>query len=145
MSMWKKLANPNKQIREKDDIVTDFKLRAPFWNCKPSNYDISPEYLNLIDQLDQNLEKLFKGEVDMGNAGVLDDIIYCMKAEELKKLDFQRIEHKKIILSLDTRRKSDKKDCEIELGYLRTDLQKNTQEQKVYCDLIRSQEFIKKF
>lgn len=140
MSILKKFFSIKKD-KEQEEFEKDFKLRTPFWDYVSKNYKISSEFLNYIQQIDKDLEKIINGEIDMGNGNVLDDGILLVKEEELKKLEIQRNDHRVLNHYYDIRKFVDQKGFKKELEYLQEELVKNKEKQKIYVDFIASQEF----
>lgn len=99
MSFFKEVKQ-QKQLDDTTEIVDDFRRQVPFWSYRASNYRILESYQELTDQLDECLEKLFKGEIDDGNADVLDNIIVDSARLALMNLSTQRKEHEDSIKNL---------------------------------------------
>lgn len=97
-----KLLNGKKQKNHEnsDESTMKFDRRIPKWEYRPSEYYNLKRFDNLKTELDEYLEKLFKGEIDSGNGNVLDNLISDVMNETIKEIGRQRVNHKDTIEGL---------------------------------------------
>lgn len=83
-----------KAVDDTMEIVNDFICQTPFWNYQVSEYRNYEPFENLTPILEDHLERLFEGELDAGNADVLDCLIADYAREAVKHLKRQHIHHR---------------------------------------------------
>lgn len=127
MNLFKK-TNPTRVVDDTETIVSDFKLRAPFWSYRTVPYREYVPFVEFISAIDGYLERLFQGEIDDGNGDVLDNMICDMARQAEKDLDKQHIEHGDTIKSFDIRNQGDKKAFMHERDLLQAEIQENEQQ-----------------
>ena len=111
--------------RKKNDaeyIADDFTLRTPFSGYRPVGYRISPEIYSFKKELDRCLARLFKGELDSGNANTLDNLIFDVTNSAAEDVNRQHTSHTDRINSLWIRRQGDRMSISVELETLRREL-----------------------
>ena len=133
-----------KKEQEGEVIVKDFKRRIPFWGYRPVNYKITEQFRDYKTEIDAYLEKLFKGEIDSGNADILDNMIIDCARQAEKDLVNQHSEHRDSIKSFDVRAASDKRAFELHLEQIRLRLMENRERQKKYLQLLDDDEFLRR-
>ena len=129
---------------EAELIVNDFTQRTPFAGYRPVSYKIEPAFIGLKAEIDDHLKELFKGDVDSGNADVLDGMIIDRARHAEKDLKRQRSHHIDSIKSFDIRAAGDRKAFESHLTKLNEKLQENLSLQARYKRLLEKDEFISK-
>ena len=96
-----------KMVDDEKEVVRDFTRRTPFWGHRTVSYRDFAPLMNLKEELDAYLEKLFQGEIDDGNADVLDNIIFDRVRQALEDLKYQSVEHEDMNCSFENRADSD--------------------------------------
>ena len=96
-----------KMVNDENEIVSDFTRRTPFWDYRSISYRDFAPLMNLKEELDEHLEKLFKNELDDGNANVLDCIIFDRVRQALEDLKYQSVRHEDMNCSFENRADSD--------------------------------------
>lgn len=108
-------------VDDNKSVVHDFRLRSSvigYESYRPCEYRL---YFKLADdekvlhKLDDHLVNLFNGEVDDGNADMLDDVLFSTLREAMCDLENQRCEHMDIIRRLSVRHKADYTDIKMML------------------------------
>ena len=127
MSFFKR-AKTTKVMDDTETIVTDFKLRAPFWSYRTVPYREYEPFISFKPEIDGYLERLLQGEIDDGNGDVLDNLINDMARQAEKDLDKQRTEHGDTIKSFDIRNQGDKRAVKHELDLLQSEIGENEQQ-----------------
>lgn len=140
MSIFK-MNRPNKVVDDAPVVVRDFNRRTPFWSYRTSDYKPYPPFARFKEDIDAYLEKLFAGDIDDGNADVLDTMISDVLRQAEHDLAHQRTEHHDVIVSFGIRAKSDKLAFERELQKRSEALEQNLQEQNEIRQRLRKNEF----
>ena len=98
-------------IQEADTqiIKTDFTQRTPFSTYIPVGYKILSKYSLYRLSIDVYMENLSAGELDYGNADVLDELIDDVALQAEADLDYQKAEHIGMIDNFAIRREADQK------------------------------------
>ncbi len=114
-------------------IADDFCLRYSFDSYRPVDYRIyhKLDEKEMISRLDEHLGKLFAGDVDAGNAEMLDAFLFGIAGEAISDANTQHCRHRDTIRRLIVRRKSDREDLKLlrnaraaELETMRADYEK---------------------
>ena len=118
--------------------VYDFARRFPFESYRPTDYSMyhKLEDSTLKRQLDRHLKVLLAGDVDWGNANMLDGYLCSLAAEAAVDLMLQQREHQDMIHRLQARRWSDREDFVELLNKLRKDLHQLEEEYKTVCQML---------
>lgn len=106
MAIFKE-ADGMKMVDDEKVVVKDFVRRTPFWGHRNISYHDYEPLMNLKQELDEYLEKLFHGEIDDGNADVLDNIIFDRVRQAMEDLKYQSVEHEDMNCSFENRVDSD--------------------------------------
>lgn len=98
-------------------VVHDFRLRLTdpsYESYRTVDYRLyhKLEEDEMIPLLDDHLAKLFAGEVDSGNAGILENTIFAAAVEAVSDLRRQKVDHDDTIRRLINRRTADRQDIE---------------------------------
>lgn len=96
-----------KMVDDERVVVKDFTRRTPYWGYRNIAYRDFEPLTNLKQELDEYLDKLFQGELDDGNADVLDNIIFDRVRMALEDLKYQSIMHEDMNCSYENRVESD--------------------------------------
>ena len=96
-----------KMVNDEKEVVSDFTRRTPFWGHRTISYRDFEPLKQLKEELDAYLDKLFQGEIDDGNADVLDNIIFDRIRQALEDLVYQSVEHEDMNCSFKNRADSD--------------------------------------
>ncbi len=96
-----------KTVDDERIVVKDFIRRIPFWGHRNIAYRDFEPLINLKQELDEYLENLFHGEIDDGNADVLDNIIFDRVRQAMEDLKYQSVEHEDMNCSFENRVDSD--------------------------------------
>lgn len=99
-------------IDDSRSVVYDFMRRFVYESYRTVEYCMYPklEEQELKAKLDVHLDALLAGEVDDGNANMLDQIIFAPAREGVMALRRQHYNHQDTIRRLIARRKSDRQD-----------------------------------
>ncbi len=102
-------------VDDSRSVVNDFKLRSTVTGCesyRTVEYRLyhKLEESEMLPLLDDCLAKLFAGEVDDGNADMLDSLIFGAAREALPDLGRQHCDHIDILRRLTIRRIADRDD-----------------------------------
>ena len=96
----KERKSASKAIDDAQVVTNDFVRPIPYWSYRPVAYKSYKPLDTLIPVLDSYLERLFNGEIDEGNADVLDNIIYDYANQAMSDISNQRVAHISIIKDL---------------------------------------------
>ncbi len=124
-----------------EEAVHDFTLRTPYWSYRPVPYRSYAPLDGLQAELDRRLDALFSGDIDEGNANVLDGLVFDVVRQARADLDRQLASHRDMIASLGLRPAGDSAQFTQQLGYLKEDLKQNLEEQAVVIKLLRRDEY----
>ena len=122
-----KLFNYKRSTQKMEDpekIVCDFKGQTPYWSCRPVEYKIKPDFIELKAELNSYLEKIFKGEIDEGNSNFLDNIIADYMKQALHDLEHQKVLHHDALKNYSCNTLAMKQAFETHQKYLETELEK---------------------
>ena len=126
---------------ESEETVHDFTLRAPYWSYRSVPYRSYAPLDELQAELDRYLDALFTGDIDEGNAGVIDSLVFDVFRRAKADLDRQRASHRDMIESLGLRPVGDSAQFSEQLEYLNEDLKQNKEEQAVVKTLLRRDDY----
>lgn len=87
------LFRKTRPAEEHEDNKSDFMKQTPYWSTRPVKYTVMRSFIELKDELDRYLDRLFKGDIDEGNADVLDNIIADHTNAALNDLAIQKSDH----------------------------------------------------
>ena len=87
------LFRKTRPAEEHEDRKSDFMKQTPYWSTRPVQYTVMRSFIELKDELDRYLDRLFKGDIDEGNADVLDNIIADHTNAALNDLAIQKSDH----------------------------------------------------
>lgn len=132
---------PTQAADDSQEVVNDFTRRAPFCSYRPVPYRFYDPLVNLKDDLDGYLERLFQGEIDDANGDVLDCLIFDVVRQAVEDLKKQRVNHQDAIISFGIRAESDRAAFEDQLARLRTDLEETRSEQTFVSGLLKRGEY----
>jgi len=104
------LLKRNKPASEQK-IARDFRLRSPFGNYRPVDYESYKPFIEFKPVIDGYLDKLFATgtALDEGCKDAIDPLIADMAAKAEQHLARQRIEHANEIQGLSSRRSGDQR------------------------------------
>ena len=143
MKLFTRIFQMKSKQKNEEEMLRDFKRRIPFWGYRPVRYSIMEDFKDYKTDIDDYLERIFSGEVDDGNANILDDLILDMARQAERNLSQQRTDHEDSIKSIDIRAKSDKRAFELELERIKKSLEDNKINQLKYVQLLENDEFFK--
>lgn len=140
MNLFKK-KKPTRVVDDTESIVTDFRLRSPFWCYRAVSYRVWEPFAGYGKTIDSYLEKLFEGEIDDGNGDVLDNMICDMARQAERDLDRQHTEHGDIIRTFGIRSQGDRRAFVQERGLLQSALDETEQHLDEVRARMRKDEF----
>lgn len=127
-------------VNDSMTITNDFCLRNKFESYRAVEYRLYYKLTEaeMIPVLEEHLDKLFAGELDDGNADLLDGVIFSVAREAAADLDRQHSYHLDMIRRLICRRVADREDVrrirearEAELESLKAEYEKLCQMKEV--------------
>lgn len=125
-------------ISDAKATVYDFERRFPFESYRTTDYSLyyKLEDATLKRQLDRHLKALLAGEVDEGNANMLDGVLCSWAVESVADLALQQREHQDMLRRLQARRSSDREDFVKLLNNLQKDLHQLEEEYETVCQML---------
>mgnify|MGYP001029328010 CR=1 FL=1 len=131
-------------ISDTKATVYDFQRRFPFENYRVRDYSL---YYKLEDsalkrQLNRHLKALLAGDVDAGNANMLDGFLCSLAAEAVADLNLQQCEHQDMLKRLRARRHSDPEDFMKLLNNLRKDSRQLEEEYETVCQMLAANQAV---
>ena len=125
-------------ISDAKATVYDFERRFPFESYRSTDYLL---YYKLGDpalkrQIDRHLKALLAGEVDEGNANMLEGYLCSLAGEAAADLTLQQREHQDMLKRLQARRRSDPEDFVKLLNNLQKDLHQLEEEYETVCQML---------
>ncbi len=131
-------------IDDSKNPVQNFRLRTSklgFESYRIAEYRIyhKLEEQEMMPRLEEHLEKLFLGEIDDGNADMLDEILFGAAREALPDLNIQRYEHLDKLRRLIVRRKADREDIQRIIDDRVLECQMIIDEHERTCQMLRKE------
>lgn len=125
-------------ITDAKAIAYDFERRFPFETYRPTDYSLyyKLEDATLKRSLDRHLKALLAGDVDEGNANMLDGYLCSLAAEAAANLTLQQREHQDMLKRLQARRRSDREDFVKLLNTLQKDLHQLEEDYGMVCEMV---------
>jgi len=131
----KRLDTDNKPI---DIGVTSGFFKNPYTGLHPQKYQIPQKLYKIRPELDRHIKKLFKGDIDAGNATALDNLIEDVATSAMEDIHTQRAEHIKLIRDLGSRWAGDECDANLKLADFKKELEDTEQELAKARELFRT-------
>ena len=131
----------SKAIDDVQVVANDFVRPIPYWSHRPVGYKSYEPLTTLVPVLDSYLNKLFSGEIDEGNADVLDNIIYDYANQAMAYIANQRVAHIGIIKDLYFNHVGIIRSFEKHLDEIHLMKEMNDKEYKSILDRYNSQKF----
>lgn len=141
MRLKHKAEEPKETSISENMTSTGFTLRAPFWSYRAVEYKSYAPLDELKAEIDDRLEALFRGQIDSGNADVLDFVLFDVVRMARADLDRQQVHHRHGIASLEIRPSGDISQFKAEREQLDRDLTRNKEEQELIRRLLRESEY----
>ena len=114
--------------RSSENIVYDFRLRAPFASYRPIDYKEYLPFTTFGFEIDKYLKEQFKKDIDSGNGNTLDNLIFDMGNHAVNDLNKQKTDHIDKIQMFYHRRMSDKIAFEKQFMKLKKELERTDTE-----------------
>ena len=92
MSLFKE-SIANKELDDTSTLVNDFVRQKPYGTYRPVNYQISERFVDLKNEIDKYLERMFEGKIDDANGDVMDNLIYDNTRIALQDIEMQKVQH----------------------------------------------------
>ena len=132
-----------KIVDDSENIVRNFRLRAPFCSYRPVDYREYEPFIRYPIEIDRHLEQLFVANVDAGNKNVLDPLIVDMADQAEQHLKKQQVEHLDLIHAFQYRRSGDQESFLNQLSWLNAKLSQNIADQQGIQLRLQANKFLK--
>lgn len=108
--------------------VTSGFFKNPYTGLHPKKYQIPQKLYKIRPELDRHIKKLFKWDIDAGNATALDNLIEDVATSAMEDIHTQRAEHIKLIRDLGSRWAGDECDANLKLADFKKEIEDTEQE-----------------
>lgn len=125
-------------ITDAKATVYDFERRFPFESYRTMSYSLyyKLEDATLKRQINRHLKALLAGDVDEGNANMLDGFLCSLAGEAAANLTLQQREHQDMLKRLQARRRSDREDFVKLHNNLQKELHQLEEDYGMVCEMV---------